>query len=175
MSLPYISGDTYSLSGCTAELSTEQYYEGAKSLKITQTDASTGEYRFCDNITKTDLHGLYPGTRYALSGYAYLLSTGSPTTAEVKFILGYTTTALGAWHETTGHVSTEHDAWGLGGTTSVLIPSGAVGAKALIRINAAASTDECIFIDNIRLQPIGIHNLHSQNFYDAGTGTYSGV
>lgn len=172
---PYITSDAASLSGCTAARSTAQYYAGSYSYKITQTDASTGEYRFCDNVTKNDMHGLYAGTQYKLSVRTYLLATGSPTTAEVKLIVGYTTDAAGAWHETTGNVTTDHDAWGLAETTNVAIPSGAVGAKALVRINAAASTDEYIFIDNVRLQPIGTHNLHSQNFYDAGTATYVGV
>jgi hypothetical protein len=175
MSLPYILNDTYSLSGCTAELSTEQYYKGAKSLKIILTGASTGEYRLCDNIAKNDLHGLYPGTRYALSGYTYLLATGSPTTAEVVFIFGYTTSTGGAWHETSGIVSTGKDAWNACGTTNILIPSGAKSAKALIRIEAAASTDEIIFVDNLRLQPIGEHNLYNQNFWDSSSRTYAGV
>ncbi len=175
MSLPYILGDTFSLSGCTAELSTQKYYEGTKSLKITQTAVSTGEYRFCGNINKNNLHTLFPGTEYQLSGYTYLLSTGSPTTGEVKFILGYTTSTGGAWHETTGNVSTGKDAWGLVETTNFLIPTGAKSAKALIRINAAASTDEYFYVDNLRLKPIGTHNLHNQNFYDAGTNTYYGL
>jgi len=171
---PAIEADAYSLSGCTSERSTAEYYAGSYSHKITQTDASTGEYRFCDNVTKNDLHGLYPNTQYKLSAYVYRLSTGSPTTAEVKLIVGYTTDAAGAWHETTGNISTESDAWALAETTNVNLAN-AVGAKALIRINAAASTDEYIFIDNVRLQPIGTHNLHSQNFYDAGSNTYIGV
>ncbi len=171
---PHIHGDAMSLSGCTSERSTAEYYAGSYSHKITQTDASTGEYRFCDNVTKNDLHGLYPNTQYKLSAYVYRLSTGSPTTAEVKLIVGYTTDAAGAWHETTGNISTEADAWALAETTNVNLAN-AVGAKALIRINAAASTDEYIFIDNVRLQPIGTHNLHSQNFYDAGSNTYIGV
>ena len=171
----HIAADDGSLSGCTVARSTEQKHGGSYSHKMILDSTSTGEYRFCDNITKTDLHGLFPGTQYALSAYTYLLSTGSPTTAEVKLILGYTTTALGAWHETTGNVSTGKDAWGLAATTNFLIPSGAVGAKALIRINVAASTDEYFYIDNAKLTPIGSHNLHSQSFYNLGENTHLGV
>ena len=171
---PFIIDDAASLSGCTSARSTAQYYDGSYSHKITQTDASTGEYRFCDNVTKNDMHGLYANQQYKLSAYVYRLATGSPTTAEVKLIVGYTTDAAGAWHETTGNIATDADAWALAETTNVNLAN-AVGAKALIRINAAASTGEYIFVDNIRLQPVGTHNLHSQNFYDAGSNTYIGV
>lgn len=174
MSLPYITGDTYSMSACTAALSTVQYYVGSKSLKITKNATSTAEYRFCDNITKNDMHTLLAGQSYNLKAYTYLLSTGSPTTAEVKLIIGYTTDAAGAWHETTGTVSTEKDTWKSAATGIVTFPAGAVGAKALIRINSGATTDEAIFVDKIVLLPIGTANEYNQNFYDLGTGTILG-
>ena len=174
MSIPYIYGDTASLSNCTAALSTVKHYGGLKSLKITKTATSTAEYRFCDSIAKNDLHGLKAGRSYALSAYTYLPSTGSPSTAEVALIIGYTTSTGGAWHETTGNVSTGKDAWALAETTDVAIPSGAKSAKVLIRLKAAASTAEAIYVDNIRLKPAGVHNEHGQNFYDAGTGTILG-
>ena len=173
MSLPRLSGDSvHSLSNCTATLSTQQFYAGAKSLKITKTATDTGEYRFCNNINKNDLHGLSSGKTYALSAYTYLLATGSPTTAEVKLIIGYTTSseATEAWRETTGRVSTVKDAWALAETGDVIL-SNAVSAKVLIRLNAAASTDEVVYVDNIRLQPVGVHNEHEQNYYDAGVDT----
>lgn len=175
MGKPYIAGDTFSIVNCSATLSTSKYYGGAKSLRIKKTAASTAEYRFCDNITKTDLHGLYPGHEYVLSGYAYLLTTGSPTTAEVKFVIGYTTKSTGTWTEKVGTPSTLKDSWNVCQTTAVLLPASAVGAKILIRINGGASTDEIIHVDNIRLQPKGTHNLHTQNFYDAGSNTYYGL
>ena len=174
MSEPYITGDTYSLSNCTAALSTAQYYAGEKSLLITKTSTDTAEYRFCDNVDKDDLHELVAGKTYNLMAYTYLLATGSPSTAEVKLIIGYTTSTAGAWHETTGNVSTGKDAWALAETGDVVIPSGAPAAKVLIRVNTAASTGEKIYIDNVRLKPVGIHNEHQQNFYDAGTDTILG-
>lgn len=173
MSIPYITGDTYSLSNCTAALSTVRFYAGLKSLKITKTATSTAEYRFCDNINKNDLHGFKSGKSYALSAYTYLLATGSPSTAEVVLIVGYTTSTGGAWRETTGTVSTVKDAWALANTGTVALTN-AVSAKALIRIKTAASTAEAIYVDNIRLAPIGQHNEHNHNFYDAGTGTILG-
>ena len=170
MSLPYLVGDSYSLSGCTAALSTQQFHTGAKSLKITKTATSTGEYRFCDNINKNDLHGLLTAKTYSLSVYTYLLATGSPTTAEVKLIIGYTTSTAAAWKETTGRVSTVKDAWALAETANVIL-SNAVSAKVLIRLNAAASTGEVVYVDNIRLKPVGAHNEHGQNYADAGVDT----
>jgi hypothetical protein len=174
MSLPYITGDTYSLSNCTAALSTVKYYAGAKSLKITKTAASTAEYRFCDSVAKNDLHGLKAGKTYALSARTYLLATGSPSTAEAILVIGYTTSTAGAWHETTGNVSTIKDAWSTAATTDFEIPSGARSAKVLIRIKSAASTAEAIYVDNIRLAPRGTHNEHGQNYYDGGVGTILG-
>ena len=172
MSLPYLVGDSYSLSGCTAVLSTQQFHTGAKSLKITKTATSTGEYRFCDNINKNDLHGLLTARTYSLSAYTYLLATGSPTTAEVKLIIGYTTSTVAteAWRETTGRVSTAKDAWALAETTNVVLTN-AVSVKVLVRVNTAASTDEVVYVDNIRLTPVGEHNEHGQNYRDGGADT----
>jgi hypothetical protein len=85
--------------------------------------------------------------------------------------LGYTTSTGGSWHETTGNVSTEKDEWAFVETGDVLIPAGADSFKALIRLKTAASTDEYIYVDNLRLEPIGTHNVYNQNFYDAGENT----
>lgn len=170
---PYIDGDTNSKSNCTSSFSTGKYYAGTKSILITKTSTSTAEYRFCDNINKNDLHGLVANRQYALSAYTYIMATGSPQTTEVSLVIGYTTSSGGAWHEITAEPSTGKDAWYICQTTNVAIPVGAKGAKALIRIAAPSSTGEAIYIDNVRLKPVGLFNDFQENYYDTGENTYA--
>ncbi len=170
---PFIIGDAKSLSNCTIARSTAQKYDGSYSQKITKTATDTAEYRLCDNVNKNDLHTMVANRAYALSAYTYIMATGSPQTSEVSLILGYTTSSGGAWNETTATPSTGKDAWYVCQTANVTIPAGAKAAKALIRIAAPSSTGEAIYIDNVRLKPIGIYNSHYQNYHDTGENTYA--
>ena len=43
-----------------------------------------------------------------------------------------------------------------------------------INVAAAAEDTEYFYVDNIRLQPLGVHNEHQQNFLDNGTDTQVG-
>jgi parallel beta-helix repeat protein len=171
-SAPHIKDDAYSVANAGWAISSDQAYSGTTSFKHTITATATvSKARFCDNETTTDMHGLYAGQTYELSGYVYVPSTGGPAAAEVKIHFEYYN--AGTW-TSAGVAATGQDAWELVTSGEIAIPSTATGIRAYVSIAATASNGEFVYWDNFRLKPVGTHNLHSQNFSDAGTGTLIG-
>jgi len=172
---PYLIGDGNSqTTNCYTQRDTVDVYEGSYSLLIRKTSTDTAEFRFCDNNTKNDMHGLVPGQTYKLSAKINIPTGGGVSTDEAKIIIAYTTDSGGSWTEVPGNPSTTPDEYGPFETTNVAIPENAVGAMAFVRLNAPASTDEGIYIDNVRLQPIDVDNEHDNNFDDNGDYTIYG-
>lgn len=171
-SAPYIRNDGASDSNATVARSDTQEYEGSYSSKLTITaTGSEGIGRLADNVTTTDMHELIAGLTYKLTAWVYVPSTGGPAAAEVKLRFSY---YLGAAWVDKEVAATGQDAWEELDCGEVTIPATATGIKAERLIDGAASNGELCYFDNFRLQPIGIHNVHNQNFKDSGTGTMVG-
>jgi hypothetical protein len=108
------------------------------------------------------------GKTYKARAYLKVPSVGGPLAAEADVVLAYYDG--GAWTLTTGAATTQ-DAWELVETGEVTIPATATGARAFVRIKSTASSSEYIYEDEPRLQPMGFHNEHTQQFDDNGTET----
>jgi len=166
---PYIIGDGSSLSNATFARSDTEVYQDSYSFKLTITaGGSEGIARQCDNGNTNDMHELLAGYTYKAYAYVYVPSTGGCTAAEAKLRFSYYDS--GAWTDDE-QAATGQDAWELLQTAEVTIPATATGAKMEVLIESTASDGEICYFDNLRLQPIGIHNEHEQNFEDDGTDT----
>ena len=167
---PYITGDGSSESNASVARDSGQAYKGTYSSKLTITaTASEGIGRLTDDAATDDLHELIAGLTYKLTAWVYVPSTGGPAAAEVKLRFSYYDSA--AWTDVEA-VATGQDAWEKLDCGEVTIPPTATGIKAERLIEDTASDGEYCYFDNFRLQPIGIHNEHEQNFKDSGTDTH---
>lgn len=171
---PHIKDDGDSSTGMTVARSSAQAYEDDYSQKLTKSSSAAGEARFCDNSSPGDMHELLAEKTYNLQTYMYLPSSGGPLAAEVELIIAYTTASTGAWNETSASPTSPYDTWQLVETENVELPASAEGTKCFVKISSAATSGESIYIDNVRLKPIGIHNEYEQNFEDNGEETLFG-
>jgi hypothetical protein len=153
----------------TAARSDVEAYKGTYSYKITKSNAAgTGaSYWFVDNNTTTDLHGLGPKQgEYTLKFWCFVPSTGGPTAAEVRAVISEYDSA---WNDTTDAM-VDLDTW-TELECSVTIDSGSTGFRCGIKFLSTAAINEFVYIDNVRLIPMGVANAHGGNFYDGGTDT----
>ena len=147
---PRITGDGVSSTGVTVARSTEQAYREGYSQKITLSQTSGGEARFCDNSSKDDLHELTADKTYKLSGYIYIPSAGGCQASEIELVLAHTTGAAGSWHEATISPTSPYDTWQPVNTTPHTLTDG-VGAVVMVRVSSNATTGESFYIDNVKL------------------------
>jgi len=167
---PFIVGDGSSTANCTWARSGDQARGGSYSYKLTKSSAAgagTATARQVDAVDTADMHGLVAGKKYKFTAWVYVPSTGGPQAAEAKLTFAYYDSA--AWTYTTD-VATGQDAWEQL-EVEVTIPATATGTNLAALIDTDAAQNEYCYFDDLRLQPIGITNDHSQQFSDGGTGT----
>lgn len=163
---PQIDGNT--ASNTSAARSNTVAYAGTYSYKITKTVAAGTEayYLFTDNFDTSDQHGFIDGLSYRVSCRVYVPSTGGPAAAEVS-IRAYHYT--GGWTTVTDAADAQDEWQEL--TLDVTMGGSMTGASAGMHIASTAADTEFIYIDNVRVVPLGLGNDHDNNFYDLGTGT----
>lgn len=160
------------LTQCTYARSDVQEYEGSYSYLLTKTVAAgtAATAYLTDNANTNDLHGLYASQEYRFGAWVYIPSAGMLGSELTLVIRDY----VAAWEETAVACATTYDAWQYVEVTKTL-RAGSIGATFGFAIASAAANAETAYTDNLRLTPMGTGNLHNQNFYDAGTSTYTGV
>lgn len=135
-------------------------YEGTYSWK------ATGDNGGVMRVTLTDSdavnHGLIPGLTYKLSAYVYV-PTGGYTVGNVK--LFYIDTAAAIIYSS---AVAAVDTWTL---LEKEFTVDTASTELSFGLDVAEDAAYSVYWDTIRLQPIGVHNEHSQNFVDSGTGT----
>ena len=162
---PKIDGNT--ATNTSAARSDVEAYEGTYSYKITKTNAAgTGaSYWFVDNNTTTDMHDtvIRQGS-YRLGMWVYVPSTGGPAAAEVS--ISVDEYSGGAWNAETD-TATVQDEWEYLEAT-VELGSTTTGFRCGLVFAGTAAQNEFVYIDNVRLTPMGVANEHDQNFYEIG-------
>ena len=148
-----------------------QAYEGTYSYKYTKdVAAGTGaSVDLADNNTSTDMHGLIAGLEYVFSCRIYIPSGGLLGTEIALRIFDFD----GGFANTSQLAANIYDEWQEVSVTRTL-RSAATGAIIRLAIGSGAENAELFYVDNIRLQPLGISNEHEQNFKDDGTDTQVG-
>ena len=151
--------------------SIEQAKYGATSTKlIITTTASEASGDAVDNNNNDDMHTLIAGYSYRFSASAYVPSVGGPSAAEVSIRIGEYYSA--AWNWTSDAASVQNAWEDLG--FDITLNAATTGIIVRFAIASTASDGEYAYFDDIILKPIGIHNQHSQNYLDLGTGTQLG-
>ena len=160
------------LTQCTYATSAAQAYSGSNSFLLTKTVAAgtAATAYLTDNANTNDLHGLYAGQEYRFGAWIYI-PAGGMTGAELTLVVR---DYVAAWEEAAQACALTYDAWQYVEVTKTL-RAGSIGATFGFAIASTAANTETAYTDNLRLTPMGTGNLHNQNFYDAGTNTYTGV
>lgn len=146
-------------------------YGGAEyCYKFTISSSGVGTYVYmCDvYYTSANMHGIVPGLTYKWIAQIYTPLTGGVTPGDIKvqhadYDGSNTTTSVNSpttadeWNEVEISHEVQDDATGYG--CNVHVTSG----------DAVAT--EYFYVSHVRLVPVGLHNEHSQQFSDSGTGT----
>jgi parallel beta-helix repeat protein len=170
---PAIRGEVANtLTQCTLVQSAAQAYEDSNSYLLTKTVAAgtASTAYLTDSAATNDLHGLYAGQEYRFGAWVYIPAGGMLGSELTLVIRDY----VAAWEEQAQACALTYDAWQYVEVTKTL-RAGSIGATFGFAIASAAANAETAYTDNLRLTPMGTGNLHNQNFYDAGTNTYTGV
>ncbi len=160
------------LTQCTYARSDVQQYEGTYSYLLTKTVAAgtAATAYLTDSAATNDLHGLYAGQEYRFGAWVYI-PAGGMTGAELTLVIR---DYIAAWEEEAQACANTYDEWQYVEVTKTL-RAGSTGATFGFAVASTAENAELAYTDNLRLTPMGTGNLHNQNFYDGGTGTYIGV
>ena len=169
---PMFAGDTVIVAATNATWakSTALSYEGAASWLLTKTSAGGGGHasqHLQDGTATNDMHGLVAGLPYALFAYGNVPVAGDIS----RYYLFLSEYYAAAWHENITIQMTGAAAWELL-TDSVTLNAGTTGIKLWVYIEQTEAVDSLFYIDNIRVQPLGVHNEHENQIIDAGTSTY---
>ena len=167
-SLPQIDGNV--LTNCTFARSSTEKHSGSYSYKLTKTIAAgTGASAlFTDNSITTDMHGmLLKQGGYRLSLWVYIPTSGGCLPGEVRVRMNQYYSA--AWH-TEEVIPTEQDEWEYI-EVDITLNAAVTGMLSYIQIESPAANTEFLYVDDIRLTPLGIANEHSQHLEDNGVGT----
>jgi len=167
---PMVRGETTpATTNATFSRDSGKAYEGTYSYKHTKTAAagSSSLVNLVDVVGTSDMHGLIAGLTYKLSMYIYIPSSGGPDYDEVSIhIYDYDS----GWASTETVCVDSTDAW-QSVEVERTIREDATGTILRIDIDSAAANNEYIYVDHIRLEPVGTHNEHDQQYVDYGTGT----
>jgi hypothetical protein len=144
------------------------YLGSTACYKLTKTSAARAIAYIVDSTASTDMHGLIPGITYNFSAHVYVPTTGGPTSTEVNLDIGQYYSA--AWNETQDTATTQ-DTWEKV-EIEWTMSTAATGFTGSIEISSQASTDEFIYVDNMRLYEVGLTNAHGYNFTDGGARTF---
>ena len=165
-----MDGTAASVVECTWARSTDQAYQGTYSYKFTHTGSSAKSYAYLQDGTATsDLHGLATGTEYTLEMYLFLHSSSFVPQDEFAISI---TDYQSSWAGTTASPEVTKDAWQKV-TVTRTIRASATGVSLYVGANVgtATSSDEIVYVDNIRLYPTAYQNSNNNCLADSGTGT----
>ncbi|KKL71716.1 hypothetical protein LCGC14_2092120, partial [marine sediment metagenome] len=155
--VPWLNNvDTYARSN-------EQAYEGTYSWKGVGDGVGVMWLGFI--ALGASLHGLIPGLTYTMTARVYVPS-GGYTASNVRLRYDDDQTSPVYSDGATGL-----DAWKLLSLTFT-VDSAATNIVFMLEVNETGT--DAVYLDNLRLKPLGVHNEHSQNFLDAGTDTQVG-
>jgi len=146
---PMVFGETVpQLTNATFTRSAEQKNSGNYSYKIIKTiDVGQGIVRFIDVTATDDMHGLIAGETYTLEAWVYIPTISGLALNEIKiFLYDY----QGGWQSTPSTNPTSFDTWQKLTVTRTLRGS-ATGTSATLLIESAASINEYLYIDDIKL------------------------
>ena len=167
---PTMDGTAASVVECTWAKSTDQAYQGTSSFKFTHDGSSVKSYAYLQDGTATsDLHGLATGTEYTLEMYLFLPSSSFVPHDEFAISI---TDYQSSWAGTTASPEVTKDAWQKV-TVTRTIRASATGVSLYVGANVgtATSSDEIVYVDNIRLYPTAYQNSNNNCLADSGTGT----
>jgi hypothetical protein len=166
---PMIQGEVTPDSGNSSwARSDEQAYRGTYSYKLSVTSGGTTAYvRLTDSQSSSDMHGLVAGKTYNLKCRIYIPSSGGPSYSEVRVSWAE---YAGSWSYNNTYCQNIVDSFQEMDIEFTLDES-ATGAHLYFSIDSTASSSEYVYVDQIKLIPIGIHNQHEQQYIDLGEGT----
>lgn len=166
-----IFGETVpTLSNALWARSDTQAYEGTYSWKFTK-DVAAGTQAYvvlCDNENTNDMHGFIASKEYKFTVKIYI-PLGTILGSEIELWI-YDYDSVVGWLRTRQAAANTYDEW-QEVTVTRTIRSVAIATTIYFAVAVTAEDAELFYVDNIRLQPLGIHNEHLQNFYDLGTRT----
>jgi hypothetical protein len=159
---PMVAGETTpdNTNVDTYERSGTQEYAGTYSWKATGDGGGTMTVRLVDS--GSELHGLVAGLTYTLSAYVYV-PTGGYTVGNVK--LFYDDDQVSASYSSA--VSAD-DTWELL-TLEFTVDDDATDVDFGLFVDETGT--DSVYIDQVRLLPVGVNNEHDQQYVDNGTGT----
>ena len=158
------------LDNCTWARDNGQAFEGTYSFLCTKiAGGGSSSAQIVDSNSTSDLHGLIPGLEYKYTVQIYIPSGSILGSEVVLYIWDY----QGGWVADSQAAANLYDQW-QEVTVTRTIRAAATGIQIWINTPGAASAGEQFWADNLRFQPLGVHNEHLQNFLDNGTDTQVG-
>jgi len=115
------------------------------------------------------MHGLIAGLEYTVTCRGKAPAVTAIANYKVRISEFYS----GAWHDS-DIAMTEVNAWELF-TLNLTLNAATTGIRFSPRVLTNEAVNSLFYVDNVRLQPIGVHNEFSQQFSDAGARTLLGV
>ncbi|MBA7645107.1 hypothetical protein ES703_52860 [subsurface metagenome] len=169
---PMFTGETVPLAPVRAIWAKREVskYEGAASWLLRKTSAAgsgDAQQYLQDTILTNDMHGLIAALEYTISCYGKVPAAGA--IARYTWLLYEYYSA--DWHETGNAPMTGINAWEALIFT-VTLNAATTGIILFPNIDTDEAVNSKFYLDNLRIQPIGVHNEHDQNFSDAGVGTF---
>ncbi|KKL20311.1 hypothetical protein LCGC14_2456720, partial [marine sediment metagenome] len=171
---PMIFGETVPvISNVLWARNNAEAYEGTYSRKYTKNIAagSAANVYLTDSTgVSGDVHGLIPGKEYTWTMWM-IIPTGIIVASEITLTLRDHNGST--YQSSTANPAAVYEVWQKVTVTRTL-RADATSFDMYINVAAAAEDTEYFYVDNIRLQPLGVHNEHQQNFLDNGTDTQVG-
>ena len=159
---PMVRGEITPLfSNASGTFSMTQAAGGTYSFKITKNSAAGAGVAlmyFVDNASKTDLHGVLPGTTYTFTKKVFIPTGTAP--GRICIQIGYSTD--GTTFSVVSDVASLQDQWETLSVTKAL-PSNTVGFFALVMIHTNVDSGDIIYIDDVSL--IGEKQYRSLQLY----------
>jgi hypothetical protein len=144
--------DTYERSGT-------QEYAGTYSWKVTGDGGGNMVVKF--NDSGGGMHGFVAGLTYKLSCYVYIPS-GGYTASNVKIYFDDDQTAV---QETAASTTDDWEYLEI----ELIVDEDATATGCGIYVYETGT--DSVYIDQVRLLPVGVNNEHDQQYVDNGTGT----
>ena len=173
-SYPFLSGDAaHSVAnGTPTRVSTPAPPDGTYCTKFNKDSAGGGgdaDYRFHDHAptVTTDMAGLIVG-----KSYTFHLRVRCPAAVAVgNCRVRFSYYDAGAWTDANFNPAAQ-DTWEDCELT-VAIPATATGIRLYATVLSAEAQNDYINFQRAWMQPLGVGNDHTQQFFDSGTGTMS--
>lgn len=145
---------------CTFERSSEQYFKGEYSYKMTKTGGTYPHARIVSNGLSVDMHRMIRGRKYKMSAFVYVPSIGGPANvSHLVLQIQYYDPDLADWVNATYAYPSVKDSWEYCETGVLNIPSNATGFRAEFVLNTAVNIGEYVYISHICVEEIGHNNI----------------